>query len=71
MGVQNLIGNLSGVLAPLVTGFVVDRTGEFFWAFAIAAAVALIGSIAFGVLIPSIEPVIWPEHPAKQASATA
>jgi MFS family permease len=71
MGVQNLIGNLSGVLAPLVTGFVVDRTGEFFWAFAIAAAVALIGSFAFGVLIPSIEPVIWPEPPTKQASATA
>jgi MFS family permease len=30
MGVQNLIGNLSGVVAPLVTGFVVDRTGKLF-----------------------------------------
>jgi MFS family permease len=69
MGVQNMIGNLSGVVAPVVTGFVVDRTGEFYWAFAIAAAVALIGSFAFGALIPCIEPVIWPEYPAKQAPA--
>jgi MFS transporter, ACS family, D-galactonate transporter len=69
MGVQNMIGNLSGVVAPVVTGFVVDRTGEFYWAFAIAAGVALIGSFAFGVLIPCIEPVIWPEYPAKQAAA--
>jgi MFS family permease len=69
MGVQNLIGNLSGVVAPVVTGFVVDRTGEFFWAFTIAAGVALLGSLAFGVLIPRIEPVVWPEYPAKSAPA--
>jgi nitrate/nitrite transporter NarK len=69
MGVQNMIGNLSGVVAPVVTGFVVDRTGEFYWAFAIAAGVALIGSFAFGVLIPCIEPVIWPNYPAKRAAA--
>jgi MFS family permease len=59
MGVQNLVGNLAGVLAPMLTGFVVDRTGEFYWAFAIAAGVALLGSLAFGVLIPRIEPVKW------------
>jgi MFS family permease len=59
MGVQNLVGNLAGVIAPMLTGFVVDRTGEFYWAFAIAAGVALLGALAFGVLIPRIEPVKW------------
>lgn len=59
MGVQNLVGNLAGIVAPMLTGFVVDRTGEFYWAFAIAAGVALLGSLAFGVLIPRIEPVKW------------
>jgi MFS family permease len=67
MGVQNLIGNLSGVIAPLATGFVVDRTGGFFWAFTIAAGVALVGCLAFGVLIQRIEPVVWPEYPAGSA----
>jgi MFS family permease len=59
MGIQNLVGNLSGVLAPLVTGYVVDRTGHFYWAFAIAAAITLAGSLAFGVGIRCVEPVVW------------
>jgi len=58
-GVQNFVGNLAGVVAPALTGFVVDYTGGFYWAFAIAAGVALLGSLAFGVLIPRIEPVTW------------
>jgi hypothetical protein len=53
----------------VVTGFVVDRTGEFVWAFVIAAGVALLGSLAFGVWIPRIEPVVWPEYPTKSAPA--
>ncbi len=65
MGVQNLVGNLAGVIAPALTGFVVDRTGEYYWAFAIAAGVALLGSVAFGVLIPRIEPVVWNQDPVR------
>jgi MFS family permease len=71
MGVQNMIGNLSGVLAPLITGFVVDRTGHFYWAFAIAAAVALVGALAFGVLIRRVEPVVWAADRPVPATAPA
>jgi sugar phosphate permease len=67
MGVQNLLGNLAGVIAPLVTGVLLDRSGEYFWAFTLAAAVALLGCLAFGVLIPTIEPILWPERPLKPA----
>ena len=70
MGVQNFLGNLSGVIAPLATGFIVDRTGEYFWAFAVASAVAIVGCIAFWLLIPSIEPVVWPDDRAQPASST-
>lgn len=59
MGVQNFVGNIAGVVAPYVTGLVVDFTGGFYWAFAIAAAVSLLGCLAFGVLIPRIEPLDW------------
>ena len=44
-GLQNFVANLAGVVAPLVTGFVVEKTGLFFWAFAISAAVSLTGAI--------------------------
>ena len=64
MGVQNCIGNLSGVIAPLATGFIVDHTGKFFWAFAIASGVSIVGCFAFWLLVPSIEPVAWPEGDA-------
>jgi MFS transporter, ACS family, D-galactonate transporter len=63
MGVQNLCANMAGVLAPLVTGLVVDRTGEFFWAFAVAAVVTLAGAVAFGTVIRRVEPIVWPSHP--------
>jgi sugar phosphate permease len=59
MGVQNLCANFAGVLAPLVTGFVVESTGEFVWAFVIAAGVTLAGVFAFGVVVRRVAPAAW------------
>ena len=59
MGVQNFFGNLAGIIAPVVTGMVVDRTGSFSVAFLIAAVFALIGMLAYGVIVPRIEPIDW------------
>jgi MFS family permease len=61
IGVQNCIGNSAGIVAPIVTGFVVDRTGHFSLAFMIAAALALIGALGWGVIIRRVAPVAWPE----------
>jgi ACS family D-galactonate transporter-like MFS transporter len=59
VGVQNLSGNLSGVVAPAVTGFVIDRTGQFYWAFVLVGVVALLGSVAWLFWVGPIEPVQW------------
>ena len=54
---QNGVGNLAGVAAPWITGWVVQRTGQFYFAFLVAAIVALSGS-AFTVFgIGPVEPV--------------
>jgi sugar phosphate permease len=58
-GFQNFVGNLAGVAAPALTGFVLERTGHFYWAFAIVAAVALIGTACWVFLVGPVEPVIW------------
>ncbi len=58
-GLQNFIANLAGVVAPAVTGFVVDRTGQFFWAFAVAAMVVLIGAGVYVFGLGRVEPVKW------------
>ncbi|HMI19623.1 MAG TPA: MFS transporter [Sphingomonas sp.] len=59
MGVQNCIGNTAGIVAPIVTGYVVDKTGEFSLAFAIAAGVSLAGIVAWGLIIRRVEPIDW------------
>ncbi len=58
-GLQNFMGNLAGIIAPALTGIVVDRTGHFFWAFAITASISLLGSIAYTFAIGPVEPVLW------------
>jgi MFS family permease len=58
-GLQNFVGNLAGVTAPAITGFVVDKTGVFFWAFAVAAGVALAGSMVYLFLLGPVEPMAW------------
>jgi MFS family permease len=59
MGIQNFVGNLAGITAPVITGVAVDRTGSFSAGFVIAALVALIGIVAYGVVVRRIEPIDW------------
>ena len=59
VSVQNVFGSLAGIIAPIITGAVVDRTGQFYWAFVIAAGMALLGVIGWGLVIRKIAPVSW------------
>jgi MFS family permease len=71
MGVQNFVGNLAGIIAPVVTGVVVDRTGTFSIGFLIAAGFALVGMIAYGLIVARIEPIDWRmAEPARWVPAT-
>jgi len=51
VGLQNGIANMAGVTGPALTGFLVDWTGHFASAFAVAAVITLGGAFAwcFGV----------------------
>ena len=48
-GMQGVAGQLAGVFAPIITGVIVDRTGQFAWAFTIAAGVLLAGAFAWAL----------------------
>jgi MFS family permease len=61
IGVQNCVGNFSGIIGPIITGFVVDKMGGFFWAFAISCVVTLAGIFFWGIGVGRIEPVVWSE----------
>ncbi len=58
-GFQCCFGNLSGIVAPAVTGFVLERTGQFYWAFAIVVAFAMASAASWIFLVGRIEPVNW------------
>jgi ACS family D-galactonate transporter-like MFS transporter len=58
-GVQNFVGNLAGIVAPALTGFVLDRTGEFFWPFVIAAAFCVAGAMCWIFVVGQVRPVQW------------
>jgi MFS family permease len=58
-GLQNFVGNMAGVAAPMLTGWILNRTGEFYWAFVVTVGVALIGVAAWVLLVGRVEPVIW------------
>jgi MFS transporter, ACS family, D-galactonate transporter len=62
-GVQNFVGNFAGIVAPTLTGFLLDRTGHFYWAFFITTAVVWLGAISWVFIVGPIEPVDWTPHP--------
>jgi MFS family permease len=70
-GMQNGMGNLSGVAAPWFTGWAVGRTGDFHVAFLVAAIVALTGAAVFVFGIGPVRQVDFARRPAAPAGATA
>jgi ACS family D-galactonate transporter-like MFS transporter len=59
VGVQNFTGNLAGAVAPALTGFLLDRTGSFYWPFFITAVVAWIGGLSWWFVVGPLEEVDW------------
>lgn len=58
-GMQNCLGNLAGVVAPTLTGYILDRTGNFYLPFVAAAIVGLIGSVIWAFGLEKVEQVQW------------
>ena len=59
ISVQNVFGSLAGIIAPIITGVVVDRTGQFSFAFVVAAGIGLLGVVGWGLVIRRVAPVSW------------
>jgi ACS family glucarate transporter-like MFS transporter len=64
MAITAFGGNLFGLIAPIITGYIVADTGGYIWAFRIAAALLLCG--AFATLLMTRK-VIEPQHAPVQA----
>jgi ACS family D-galactonate transporter-like MFS transporter len=58
-GLQNCAGNLAGVAAPSITGFVVHHTHSFYVAFVLVCANLLMSALSYLVFVGRVEPVTW------------
>ena len=58
---QAFVGSFGGIIAPTLTGLVVNRTGQFFWAFVVTALLGWIGALSWLFLVGTIRPVVWIE----------
>lgn len=56
---QNGVGNLSGIVAPTLTGLVVEHTGKFYLAFLAAAGVALAGAVFWAFVVGPVRETEW------------
>ncbi len=55
-GIENFVGNIGGILSPLVTGFLISWTGSFSAAFSLAALVLVAGLVSYWFVVGEIKP---------------
>ena len=58
-GVQNGFGNLAGVIAPWLTGWIRDTTQSFNVAFLVAGGVVILGAMAYLWIVEDAEEIQW------------
>jgi ACS family D-galactonate transporter-like MFS transporter len=59
---QNGIGNISGIIAPWLAGWIVEMSGSSKLAFVISAVIVLTGALMWGLVVGPVQEVPWGEH---------
>jgi MFS transporter, ACS family, D-galactonate transporter len=67
-GIQNGFANFAGILGPAFTGWVVQETGQFFYAFVVVAAIMVIGAVGYLFVMRDLTPVRWHGHSTAAAA---
>lgn len=58
-GLQNCFGAMTGIAAPMVTGFIVQATGSFRMAFVVTAILAVAGAASYLFIVGPIAQIDW------------
>ena len=60
-GILNMCNQIAAIAAPIVTGYVVQNTNSFAWAFVVATIFLVIGIAAYVFLLGDMAPIAEPE----------
>jgi ACS family D-galactonate transporter-like MFS transporter len=66
-GTMNFCGQISGIVAPIATGYLVNARHSFAWAFGVAAIYLLLGILAYVFLLGRIEQIPVQPYFGEQA----
>jgi MFS family permease len=55
-GVYNFVGNIAGILSPIITGVLISKSGSYTPPFLLAAALIALGPLAFWLIVREVEP---------------
>ncbi len=58
-GIQNTFGNIAGILAPWITGWIVFESGSFYWAFVLSATMLVLAACSYLFLVHEVTPLHW------------
>lgn len=59
-GVENFCGNIGGVLAPLLTGILITRTGSYAPGFHLAVILLISGLVSYWFVVGELKPKVMP-----------
>jgi cyanate permease len=71
VGIQVSIGNVPGLIAPFLTGILVDHTGSFIVPFVVAGVLQLAGAAAWLFGVGPVAPIDWQGHGRGSGSPPA
>lgn len=71
IGAENFVANVCGASAPVITGFLLDRTGSFFWPFVVTAAIAWTGAFGWWFVVGPLDEVDWEKSSREMFPAAA
>jgi len=59
VGVMNGLGNTSGIIGPILTGVLIQRTGSYMAAFVVSATIVGLGAIWWWFALPRVRPLTF------------
>ena len=66
-GLQNMFGNIAGIIAPALAGILVDRTGSFVAPFTLAAVISVAGGLAWVFVMGPVTQIDWSDDAPSAA----
>jgi MFS family permease len=69
VGFTNMCGNVAGIVAPALTGMLIDAFGTYLPAFVLIGLVNVLGVVGWVLVLPKIAPIRWAVPPQLPPAA--